>query len=264
MPEQAPERNLEIRLVLITFSQDPYLLLSHSKGIIKRNTYHFTFNPQKDTSKSLKFSDYRFLIWTSDNMLMIKIKGGDFPKALSVQFALEQKVIRFHYGSDFDFRCENRGHISTVRANPALDDFSKQEDKIKLEVSKNLTFSYSQPEEVELMRTLYFQQKKLYSSSTKLNAKLPWCSLRIQLSRNEDTLVEVGEIFTPVRFNQHNNNSYFTTYSYSFVDFSSGKKYGSTRLYNPFMFNCNVLRGMTFNRDTFSSIVGNYLKILTK
>jgi len=76
--------------------------------------------------------------------------------------------------------------------------------------------------------------------------------------------VSAGEIFTPVHFTQHNNNSYFTTYSYSFVDFASGKKYGSTRLYNPFLFNCNILRGMAFSHDTFSSIVGRYLKLLTK
>lgn len=233
---------------------------AQSKGALKDKIYNFSFDPQKDSSKSLQFSSYRFLVWSSKDMLMVKIKGGEFDKALSVQFGLDQKAARFHYGKDFDFLCENQNN-SADKENPKHIDIAKLKDQIKLQVGSNLVFPYSQPEEVDLMRTLYFQEKKIHTESAKLNPKLPWCSLRIQLSRNEDTMVNAGEVFTPIRFDEHNNNSYFTTYSYSFVDFSSGKKYGSTRLYNPFMFTCNILRGMKFNGDTFSSITGKYLNI---
>ncbi|MAF77626.1 MAG: hypothetical protein CME60_05635 [Halobacteriovoraceae bacterium] len=232
--------------------------ISHSNPSASDSRFPFTFNSEKDTSKSLQFKDYRFLVWKSDASLMIKIKGGVFKEALSVQFGLDQKQARFHYGKDFDFDCSQKAIADSSHTLKKIDG---AKENIVVKVTHNLTFPYNQSEEVELMRTLYFQDEKIYSESSKLIPKLPWCSLRIQLSRNEDTTVKAGEEFIPVSYDGHNNNSYFTTHSYSFVDFASGKKRGSKRLYNPFMFNCNVLRGMDFNGDTFASIVGNYLKI---
>ncbi len=234
----------------------------HSKGdkAGKDNILSFDFDTTKDTSKSLQLKDYRFLIWGSGDYLMIKIKGGEFSKALSTQFALTQDQARFHYGEDLDFSCKKK----TSTAGKSISDYALAQDNIKIKVLQDILFPYQQLEEVELMRTLFFQDKKIYSESSKLIAKLPWCSLRIQLSRNEDTTVKAGEAFTPVSFETHNNNSYFTTFSYSFVDFASGKKRGTTRLYSPFIFNCNILRGMTFNHDTLESIVGKYLDIEAK
>ncbi len=234
----------------------------HSKGdkASKDHILSFDFDTSKDTSKSLQLQDYRFLIWGSGDYLMIKIKGGEFSKALSSQFSLSQDQARFHYGEDLDFSCKKKMNSSKG----SISDYASAQDKIKIKVVQDILFPYQQLEEVELMRTLFFQDKKIYSESSKLIPKLPWCSLRIQLSRNEDTTVNKGEAFTPVSFETHNNNSYFTTYSYSFVDFASGKKRGMTRLYSPFIFNCNVLRGMTFNHDTLESIVGKYLDIEAK
>ncbi len=242
------------------------LNIEHSKGEVKGKVLSFTFDSSKDNSKSLQLSDYRFLIWTSGDLLMLKIKGGELKKALSIQFALDQTNASFHYGENLDFQCMNTNQASSPdghkSGNKSEQDWASLEDKVKVVVNDSLVFPYYQPEEVELMRTLYFQDKKVLSESAKLIAKLPWCGLRVQLARNEDTTVNKGEVFTPVSFESHNNNSYFTTYSYSFVDFSSGKKVGATRLYNPFMLNCNILRGMKFNQDTLQSIVGNYLKFI--
>ena len=228
---------------------------AHSKSN-SESKFLFEFDTSKDTSKSLEFKDYRFLVWLSGDSLMVKLKGGEFPKAISVQFSSQQPQARFHYGSDFDFSCEQKSGINSQKK---VTDFSTLGENVKIKVQKGLDYPYHQPEEVELMRTLFFQDKKVHTESSSLVPKLPWCSLRIQLSRNENTKVKAGEVFNPVSYQTHNNNSYFTTFSYSFVDFSTGKKMGATRLYNPFMLNCNLLRGMVFNQENIESVVGEYL-----
>ncbi len=238
---------------------DCTLNTKHSAGVVKDAIFQFTYDSEKDNSKSLQFKDYRFLIWASEGSLMLKLMGGEFAKALSIQFSLDQSQARFHYGNDFDFNCESDSESSA--AADSLNDLSALKEKVKISILSDLTFPYHQPEEVDLMRTLFFQEKKVFDESAKLVPKLPWCSLRVQLSRNENTVIEKGELFSPQGLETHQNNSYFTTYSYSFVDFSSGKKMGATRLYNPFMLNCNLLRGMSFSAENLESIVGNYLKI---
>ena len=137
-------------------------------------------------------------------------------------------------------------------------------ENIKLELQRDLIFPNVQPEEIQLMRTLFFQDKKVKTASSELTPKMPWCALRIQLTRDENTTLNKKETLTPVHFEQLENNSYFTTFSYSFVDFSSGKKMGGQRLYNPFTFNCNLLRGQSFNNDNLGDVVGDYLRLIKK
>ncbi|MCR9205224.1 MAG: hypothetical protein NXH75_11635, partial [Halobacteriovoraceae bacterium] len=135
------------------------------------------------------------------------------------------------------------------------------QEKLKLVVADDLTFMWDQPEENQMMRTLFFQAGKIFIESAKMEQRMPWCSLRLQLKRNENTMVKKGESFTPVSFQKQENNTYFTTYSYSFVDFSEGKKKGEQLLYSPFMFSCNILRGMPYKLDTFKSVVGEKLTL---
>lgn len=233
--------------------------LSHTE--VKQHVKTFTYDSAKEVGKNIELDPYKLLLWKKDKNLNVKFIGGEFKKPLSIQFSLGQTDLRFHYGSSLDFECSSKGQTAAQKAieltpDKELDQF---QEKLQVVVDQDLTFVWNQPEENQMMRTLYFQNGKIFTDSSSMEQKLPWCLLRVQLKRNEDTIVKKGETFTPVTFQKQENNTYFTTYSYSFVDFSKGKKTGEQLLYSPFMFSCNILRGMPYKLATFKSMVGNNL-----
>lgn len=233
--------------------------LAHNE--VKNHVKVFSYNATKEVGKNIELPPYKLLLWKKDKDLNVKFIGGEFKKPLSIQFALGQEHLRFHYGAHLDFECSGKGQTDAQKALELSADkeISQFQEKLKLVVTKELTFVWNQPEENQMMRTLFFQNGKIFIESSSMEQKMPWCSLRVQLKRNEDTAVKTGESFTPVSFQKQENNTYFTTFSYSFVDFSKGKKTGEQLLYSPFMFSCNILRGMPYKLDTFKSIVGEHL-----
>jgi len=230
---------------------------------LKTKVKSFSFDTVKEVGKNISLGPYKLVIWDKDKFVNAKIIGGDFKKPLSLQYSLSQKVIRFNYGGDIDFQCLQNELTSAQKATGLTKDkdIGTFQENLKIQVASPITFRYFQTEEVQLMRTLFFQNGKVFTDSERMERKLPWCSLRIQLNRNEDTIVQKGEVFNPITFQKQENNSYFTTYSYSFVDFNKGKKMGEKLLYSPYMFSCNILRGMTYKLDTFKSIVGDYFSL---
>lgn len=234
-----------------------------NSGELKAKVKSFAFDTVKEVGKNIALGPYKLLIWDKDQFVNTKLIGGDFKKPLSLQFSLNQKVIRFNYGGDVNFECLQNQLTSAQKATDLTKDkdIATFQENLKIEVASSITFRYFQTEEVQLMRTLFFQNGKVFTDSERMERKLPWCSLRIQLNRNEDTIVKKGETFSPITFQKQENNSYFTTYSYSFVDFNKGKKMGEKLLYSPYMFSCNILRGMSYKLDTFNSIVGDYFSL---
>lgn len=234
--------------------------LGHSE--VKQHVKTFTYNTS-EVGKNIELSPYKLLMWKKAKSLNVKFIGGEFKKPLSIQFELKQSHLRFHYGAHLDFECTSKGQTTAQKALELGPDksISQFQEKLQLVVADDLTFMWNQPEENQMMRTLFFQAGKIFIESAKMEQRMPWCSLRLQLKRNENTMVKKGETFTPVSFQKQENNTYFTTYSYSFVDFSKGKKKGEKLLYSPFMFSCNILRGMPYKLDTFKSVVGEKLTL---
>lgn len=230
---------------------------------ISKNVASFSYDADKEVGKNIELAPYKLILWKKAPHLNLKFIGGDFKKPITIQFDLKQKNIRFQYGASLNFFCLQGEQTEAQKATQIspkkpIDQF---QEKVLFEVTEGLTFIYNQPEESQMMRTLFFQSGKTYINSHELEQRLPWCSLRVQLKRNEDTLVNKGEEFSPLSFQKQENNTYFTTFSYSFVDFANGKKAGEKNLYNPFMLTCNVLRGMPYQLDVFESIVGRFLKV---
>ncbi len=230
---------------------------------IKEHTKSFSYNVDKEVGKNIALGPYKLIIWKKSPHMNVKFMGGDFKKPITMQFGEKQKTLRFQYGPQINFRCQSGGQTDAQKAISLTKDkdIDQFQENVLFTVNQNLIFPYYQPEESQRMRTLYFQSGKIYKESSDMEKKLPWCSLRIQLKRDEDTTVKAGESFTPVSFQKQENNNYFTTFSYSFVDFSKGKKAGEQHLYNPFMLNCNILRGMAYKLDTWKAVVGPYLSI---
>lgn len=228
----------------------------------------FSYDFETKTSESLSFQGHKILLWKNEQYLLIKLLVNGSREAITGQYLLNAPQIRLRYGKDIDLNCKgykSAALVTETKAAVQMDDQTDLEglaEKVKLELQKDLIFPYVQPEEIQLMRSLFFQDKKIKTASSELAPKMPWCALRIQLTRDENTTLNKGETLNPVHFEKFENNSYFTTFSYSFVDFSSGKKMGAQRLYNPFTFNCNFLRGQVLNNDNLRDIVGNYLKLI--
>lgn len=230
---------------------------------LSRNVKSFSYKVDKEVGKNIELSPYKLIIWKKSPHINVKFLGGDFKKPLTVQFSEQQEKLRFNYGTTLDFQCSLTGQTSAQKAmtlgpDKRIDQF---QEKVTFEAANSFKFTYNQSEETQMMRTIFFQSGKIFVNSEEMERKLPWCSLRVQLKRNEDTTIKKGESFSPVSFQKQENNTYFTTYSYSFVDFSSGKKVYDEHLYTPFMLRCNILRGMPYKLDIFKAIVGSYLTI---
>jgi len=243
--------------VLNTAAKKKSMTASEVGQFIKK----FSYDAKKEVGKSIKLDPYKLIVWKKEKFLNVKLVGGPFKKPLSIQFSAEQKVSRFNYGGDLDLECVNGARNATAAAleltsQKNLEPFG---EKILVAVKKPIVFRYLQTEESQKMRTVFFQDGNLFTASSRLEKKLPWCLLRIQLKRDEDTTIPKGDEFNPVSFQKQENSTYFTTYSYSFVDFGAGKKKGEKLHYNPFMMDCNILRGMPFKAQVFSDIVGDYL-----
>lgn len=230
---------------------------------LAQNVKNFSYKVDKEVGKNIELNPYKLIIWKKEPHINVKFLGGDFKKPLTVQFSEKQEKMRFNYGSFLDFQCSLSGQTQAQKAmtlgpDKDIDHF---QEKVLFEVNQPFKFVYNQQEENQRMRTLFFQAGKIYVDSADMERKLPWCSLRVQLKRDEDTQIRKGESFKPVSFQKQENNTYFTTYSYSFVDFASGKKVTEQHLYTPFMLRCNILRGMAYKLDVFKSVVGNYLTL---
>lgn len=235
--------------------------LAHTE--VSSQVKSFSYNATKEVGKNIELDPYKLILWKKDKSLNVKFIGGEFKKPLSIQFDLKQDDIRFHYGASLDFHCSQKGETQAqkvLKLSPEKD-IDLFQEKVQFVVHQDLTFQWNQPEESQMMRTLFFQNGKIFINSSEMEQRLPWCSLRVNLKRNEDTLVKKDEVFNPVSFQKQENNTYFTTYSYSFVDFGKGKITGDQHLYSPFMLSCNILRGMPYRLDTFKGIFGNNIVI---
>lgn len=230
---------------------------------IKEHTKSFIYNVDKEVGKNIALGPYKLIIWKKSPHMNVKFVGGEFKSPITIQFSEKQETLRFQYGAKLNFSCQSKGQTTAQKATSLTPEknIDQFQENVVFTTAKNLVFPYYQPEENQRMRTLYFQNGKVYKESGAMEKKLPWCSLRVQLKRDEDTTVKSGESFVPVSFQKQENNNYFTTFSYSFVDFSKGKKRGEKHLYSPFMLNCNILRGMPYKLKTWQSVVGPYLKV---
>lgn len=230
---------------------------------IKEHTKSFIYNVDKEVGKNIALDPYKLIIWKKSPHMNVKFMGGDLKEPLTIQFSEKQENLLFQYGKKINFKCQSKGMTEAQKATSLTSEknIDQFQENVVFTTTQNLVFPYYQPEESQRMRTLYFQNGKIFKESTSMEQKMPWCSLRVQLKRDEDTTVKSGEVFVPVSFQKQENNNYFTTFSYSFVDFSKGKKVGEKHLYSPFMLNCNILRGMPYKLSTWQSVVGPYLNI---
>ena len=145
---------------------------------------------------------------------------------------------------------------------PSQSEFSQVKLNFIFEIQDYLTFPDVQDFEDGMMRTLFFQEGKIYSSPDWLNSKGSRCSLRIQIKDKSSTFVDKGSILVPISFHEIKNNAKFTNYIYSFVDFSTGKAPAMKKGWRPFELSCMSSKNLNYNQ--FKRITGNKIKMQLK
>lgn len=259
--------NLWIKVILLALSSN---LSVRAEGHFfscelsgKSSPQIVTYDTTKDVGKSAKYGDHDLLFLHEGETFKVMARGGALKGPKSKTIKLSEDKLSFDLSPPVKVKCQKI--ISEKRQAKIqlekLESLSVLKEKVSLKILKDLKFRSVQDEENQLMRTLFFQNGNVYINSKDMERKLNWCSLRVQLKEKKDTLIRPGELFKPLSFQVQENSSYFTTYSYSFVDFAEGKKSGETETYAPFLFNCNLLRGMPYTFENFKSVVGDFLTI---
>jgi hypothetical protein len=251
------------KLLFLTFflptvlSADEY----RCKLTSNKNDKSFKFLPYSETSKLIELGTTKLIMWKTDKSLNIKLTGGSFKEPLSTYYSLEQLELRLKYGNFTELQC-----IKLLsKKNKETVEISNDEllgDNVKFKILVDLVFPYAQKEAIDTMRVLHFQNKNIFKSSQQLQPKTSWCSLQIQITRDENTTMRKRTELIPVSFDKYSNNSQFNSFSYSFVDFSEGKVKGAKTRFRPFMLTCNLPKGEEFSKKSFYKIVGDFIEIL--
>ncbi len=230
--------------------------------IVEGSSHKLSYDTRVDVGKSIKHASHDLLLWHEDDKLKVMVRGGQLKKPESSAIKLEEEKLTWALSTGPKFQCQKDIEKKESLSLEKLKNLADAKEKLQIKILKDLKFRAVQTEENQLMRTLFFQNGNVYINSNDMERRLNWCSLRVQLKEKKDTQILPGEIFKPLTFQVQENSSYFTTYSYSFVDFGKGKKSGETSRYAPFLFTCNLLRGMPYNLESFKSVVGEYLTFI--
>lgn len=236
-------------------SADEYLC----KIIYKKNDKTFKFLPYSETSKLIELTPLKLIIWVANSKLQIKLTGGEFKKPLSTNYHIDQESIFIKYGDELNLQCLKKVNKKEIAKLPVKNN-DLINDQHKFLILRNLSFPYKQLEAIDEMRVLHLQKNKVFKNSQSLQPKTNWCSLQIQITRDEDTIINEKAELIPVNFDKFSNNSQFDSYSFSFVDFSKGKIKGANSRYRPFMLTCNILKNTKFSLQTFNEIAGIFIK----
>lgn len=217
----------------------------------------FTYDLKDEREKGVVIGNLNLKLHKENdhlNLVIIK-KKGDVP--IFLKSLLTEGPINFKLERDFLLNCSYK---NSIKVTPETN-FDELRERFQFKVKQAMSFPSEQTEESQLMRTLFFQEGKVFLASSQLNEKMPWCFFRVQLKEKKEIQVDVGEFLLPVQYLKQSNNSYFTTYSFSFVDFVKAKKVQEKRHYSPFMVSCNWLSGAPFTVESFGFVVGKYLEV---
>ena len=138
---------------------------------------------------------------------------------------------------------------------------AKSKSSVAFVTQEYLVFPFQQAEEEGKMRSLFFQDGEIRESSSALNLAKPWCGLRVQVQEEKSTFMREKTRLAPLTFQKLSNNDKVDNYSYSFVDFSSGKIGDYKDGWRPFSLECSLPRGTDFHYARFKEITGYKIKV---
>ena len=218
----------------------------------------FLFKPRKYQKGNFKinYKDTTLLMWTKTNLVNILL--GSKKKRVSVKttFSIERLEFSLTLNPSVRLYCKRRKglHLKEKESTQNEIKIPTSGKSLKINIKKPLIFKYYTADGFELTRSLIFQSGKAFNQTRAPSSIEPWCLFRIELKLNEDTLVPKGTKIPVKRAEIFKNNENFTVYSYSFVDFATGKKGMETSRFIPFSIECTIKAGKEFSKKLLEKI----------
>lgn len=253
----------------LTFSKEFNCHLNNTK--IRPNLNKgpgFLFNSKKYQKRNFKinFKEVTVLMWSRNDLIHILLGSNKERVSIKTSFSLNRSQFFLTMNPSVKLKCIARKSVS--KSDKAKQGNSltipSTGDNLIVEIKKDLLFKYYTEDGFELSRSLIFQNGKVYNKTRPPSKKDPWCLFRIEFKLNEDTLVPLGTKIPIKRAEVFKNNEDFTVFSYSFVDFATGKKGMETSRFVPFSIECTIDSKMAFSKKLLDEINQGAFKIYRK
>ena len=228
----------------------------------------FLFNSEsyKKGSFKVNYKENTLLMWSRGDLIHLLLGSSKKKVSIKTSFLLIRDKFSLTLNPLVKLKCVSRKDL------PKKENY-KQKGPITIpstgnnlivEINKDLLFKYYTKDGFELSRSLIFQNGKIYNQTRAPAKKDPWCLFRIEFKLNEDTLVPKKTKIPVKRAEVFKNNENFTVFSYSFVDFATGKKGMETSRFVPFSIECTIDSKMTFSKKLLDDINQGAFKIYRK
>ncbi len=213
----------------------------------------FTFDTTSLKGKKIVFKDKTLFIWNKKNLVYVNLFSGRKKVSVKTSFSPSRKTFQLNVSPHTELLCTSKGKVSQ--------EIPVSGKNVVVKIKRPLLFKYYTSDGYEMTRTLIFQKGKITNSHLPPLKDTSWCLFRIEFKLNEDTLVPKGISIPVKRAETLQNNKDFKVYSYSFVDFATGKKGMETSRFVPFSLECKVKSGEVFSRELLNNITNSSFDI---
>ncbi len=240
-----------------------------NKSNVKKYIRKFTYKSIPGAKgKRVRFSGFEVIIFNQKMKTSLLVKLPKTKQEIKTSYDLTQQALSFIIKDQAKIKCVTKSgkdkdtiskHIhKELGSNSDLSQFSSD---VIIKNKTTLKFKYAQQLVNGLMRPIIFQDGKLLTADNPRRKNADWCVMQIQLKLNEDTFLQKYTKMKPLDFSIVSNNDQRSVYSYSFVDFSSGKKSFETSRYALFSLSCNLTKGVVLTPAIFNQITGDRFEI---
>ena len=218
----------------------------------------FTFDTSSLRGKKISFKDKTVLIWNKKNLVHISLFSGRKKVTVKTNFSPSRKTFQLNVSPYTELLCTSKGKTNIQKELKGIPVSGKN---VVVKIKRPLLFKYYTEDGYEMTRTLIFQKGKISNRHLPPLKNESWCLFRIEFKLNEDTLVPKGTLIPVKRAETLQNNKNFKVYSYSFVDFSTGKKGMETSRFVPFSLECKIRSEEVFSRELLKKITNSSFDI---
>ena len=245
-----------------------------SSGQIKEYIRTFEYDYSSKSGRSTKIKDISVFIFKSKKRLYVQFEDKKKKLQLVTFFRPSQEEILLKVRPNTEFKCVSGkklkngglGRAESLLHQKMTDetDLQKLGQMVKLEALNNWKIKWFQQNVNGSMRPILWSNGNVYTADNRSKLKNDYCIFNFNLKLTENTFVPKGKVFEPLNMEVYKNNKTHTVYSYSFVDFGSGKKNTGTSRYSPFSFECNVKNEVAFTYGLIKKITGGRLGVKVK
>lgn len=240
---------------------------------VKNYIRDFHFNFTKDKGKKVKFKDVSVLILAQADTIIVKLINTKTKVEVSTFYKKTQKEFRLIMSGHKEVNCktqdvwdkQDKVGLATIQhkniKKTKLDEFK---ELVIFKVKTPLVFKYNQKQVSGRMRPIIFQEGYVYTADHELDQTKNWCILTFQVKRDEDTTIQKYTELIPDSFRKYSNNETSTSYSYSFVNASTGKKGLENSRWAAFSFECLLKKEAVFTLKEFHTITGYRFEVIPR